>query len=59
MHDATYFLEKADQCFGLSRLAGANRELASALQTMANEFMAKAVEIDTNRERDEKIENER
>lgn len=52
MRDALYFIEKADQCFSLSQLAGANRELAAALDTMGNEFMAKAVEIDTQREKD-------
>jgi hypothetical protein len=51
--DANYFLEKADVVFGLSKLAGDNRELAKALNTLADEFMAKAVEIDTERDRRE------
>lgn len=55
MQDANYFLEKAEQCFSLCALAGTNRELANALQTMGNEFMAKAVEIDTDRDRKKKI----
>jgi hypothetical protein len=59
MQDANYFLEKADECFGLSEMAGANRELAAALQSMGNEFMAKAVEIDTKRDRDNQAANEK
>ena len=55
MQDANYFLEKAEQCFSLCALAGTNRELASALQSMGDEFMAKAVEIDTDRDRKKKI----
>lgn len=55
MQDANYFLEKAEQCFSLCELAGANRELVNALQSMANEFMAKAVEIDTDRDREKKL----
>jgi hypothetical protein len=55
MQDANYFLEKAEQCFSLCTLAGTNRELANALQRMANEFMAKAVEMDTDRDRKKKI----
>jgi hypothetical protein len=53
MNDADYFLEKADQCFSLSRLAGANRELQLALDSLAHEFMSKAVELDTERDRTE------
>jgi len=53
MNDADYFLEKADQCFSLSRLAVANSELQLALVNLANEFMTKAVEIDTERDRAE------
>ena len=44
----------AERCFSLSRLAGANSEVAAALESMANEFMAKAVEIDTERDRKRK-----
>ena len=57
MQDASYFLEKADRCFSLSQLAGSNRELAAALQSMGNEFMAKAVEIDTIRDKDARASN--
>ena len=58
MQDANYFIEKADQCFNLSHMAGSNQELALALQTMAHEFMAKAVEIDTERDRHANPTNE-
>ena len=51
MHDANYFIEKADQCLTLSKMAGGDRELARMLLAMANEFMAKAVEIDTTRDK--------
>lgn len=54
MHDANYFIEKADQCLILSKMAGGDRELARMLLAMANEFMAKAVEIDTDREKNSK-----
>ena len=58
MHDATYFIDKADQCFVLSDLAGANSELAAALKAMGNEFLAKAVEIDTERDKGGKAAHE-
>jgi hypothetical protein len=51
MIDAHYLIEKADLCFGLSRLAGENRELAKALAKFGDELMAKAVELDTERDR--------
>lgn len=54
MQDASYFISKADQCFNLSQMAGANRELAAALQALGHEFLAKAVEIDTERDKGEK-----
>ncbi|MES1148659.1 MAG: hypothetical protein ABUL53_05695 [Bradyrhizobium guangdongense] len=53
--DANYFIEKADFCIGLSRLAGENRELAKALKLLGDEFMAKAVELDTERDREESL----
>jgi hypothetical protein len=53
MEDAAYFLEKADQCFGLSQMAGASPDLQLALVNLAHEFMDKAVEIDTERDRAE------
>ena len=49
--DANYFLERAERCFRMKEMAAGNTELAAALETMANEFMAKAVELDTERDR--------
>lgn len=49
--DADYFLERAERCFRMKEMAAGNKELAAALETMANEFMAKAVELDTERDR--------
>lgn len=49
--DADYFLERAERCFRMKEMASGNAELVVALETMANEFMAKAVELDTERDR--------
>lgn len=49
--DANYFLERAERCFRMKEMAAGNQELAAALEDMANEFMAKAVELDTERDR--------
>ena len=46
-----FLIETADQCI---RLARAGREMAANLETMSNELMARAVELDTTRQRDEK-----
>jgi hypothetical protein len=48
MQDAQYFMDKADDCLRLVRQA---REAADRLEAMASEFWAKAVEIDTERDR--------
>ncbi|MGE0565611.1 MAG: hypothetical protein AB7O50_13960 [Pseudolabrys sp.] len=48
MQDAQYFMDKADDCLRLVRQA---REAADQLEAMASEFWAKAVEIDTDRDR--------
>lgn len=48
MRDAQYFMDKADDCLRLVRQA---REAADQLEAMASEFWAKAVEIDTERDR--------
>jgi hypothetical protein len=42
MLEANHFLEKVEQCVSLRALAGSDRELANALQSMGNEFMALA-----------------
>jgi hypothetical protein len=49
--DADYFLERAERCLRMKEMAASNAELAAALEAMANEFMAKAVELDTARDR--------
>lgn len=49
MQDAQYFMDKADDCLRLVRQA---REAADQLEAMASEFWAKAVEIDTARDRE-------
>ena len=46
-----YLIETADQC---TRLARAGREMAEQLEMMSNTLMARAVELDTSRQRDEK-----
>ena len=45
---AEYFFERAEQCFRRSR---ANRKIAVEVNAMANEFMAKAVELDTKQQK--------
>jgi hypothetical protein len=55
MLDADYCVDKAEQCFRLARLAKsptiARTEIATNLEAMGNELMAKAVEIETVRQR--------
>ena len=46
-----YLIETADTC---SRLARVGRELAADLETMRNDLLAKAVEIETARQRTRK-----
>jgi hypothetical protein len=43
-------MEKADRCFALAKR---NRDVAADLETLGHELMAKAVELDTRRQRDE------
>jgi hypothetical protein len=55
MADATYFLEKSEQIFRLIkkvRLGKATKkDICGDLQTLANEFLAEAVSLDTERDR--------
>jgi hypothetical protein len=55
MLDADYCVEKAEQCFRLARLAKspdvALAEIATNLEAIGNELMAKAVEIESSRQR--------
>lgn len=46
-----YLIDKADQCV---RLARAGREMADNLEAMSNNLMAKAVELDSARDRRDK-----
>jgi len=48
-----YLIEKADEC---ARLARAGRDVADSLEAMGNDLMAKAVEINTARQRHTKDE---
>ena len=43
-----YLIETADRC---KRLARAGREIVASLESMSNDLMAKAVEIDTKRDK--------
>ena len=45
-----YLIDTADQCI---RLARAGREMAADLEAMSNKLMAKAVELDTDRQLNE------
>jgi hypothetical protein len=47
-----YLIETADRCI---RLARAGREIAASLEATSNDLMAKAVEIDTTRQKNQKI----
>jgi hypothetical protein len=44
---AEYFFERAERCFRRSR---GNREIAVELERNGNEFMTKAVELDTKQQ---------
>lgn len=45
-----YLIDTADQCI---RLARSGREMAASLEAMSNDLMAKAVELDTTRQKDQ------
>ena len=45
-----YLIETADRCI---RLAQEGRELVTRLEAISNELMAKAVELDTARQKDD------
>jgi hypothetical protein len=46
-----YLIETADKCARLARLG---REIAADLEAMSNDLLAKAVTIDTARDREQK-----
>jgi hypothetical protein len=58
MFDAEYFVEKAEECFRLAQLAkqpGDNGlQVAQNLEAMGHEFMSKAVEFETARQRNQR-----
>ncbi len=47
-----YLVETADRCIGLAR---EGRELVSRLEAISNELMAKAVELDTTRQKNQDL----
>lgn len=51
-----YLIEAADEC---SRLAREGRGLIERLEAIGNELMAKAVELDTERDRNENCPNKK
>ena len=55
MQEAEYFLQKAEECFRLAELAKASNgrvlEIAERLEALGDEFMTKAVEIETVRQK--------
>jgi hypothetical protein len=60
--DSEYFIAKADQCFRLAKhIRGdqAHSAIAAELDAIANEFLARAVEIDTERDRAETLRERR
>ncbi len=55
MEHSDYFLAKADECFSLARFArttlGTKFEVATNIEAMGNEFMRKAVEVETAKQK--------
>jgi hypothetical protein len=50
-NDPLLLLAEADECFRRARMPGLKPEIAEGLETAGHEFMAKAVEIETARQR--------
>jgi hypothetical protein len=48
LNNEEYLIETADRCI---RLARAGREIAASLEAMSNDLMAKAVALDTTRDK--------
>ena len=59
MQEAEYFLQKAEECFRLAKLArvanGRVLEIAEDLEALGNEFANKAVEIETVRQKTKRL----
>jgi hypothetical protein len=50
--DAALLLLEAEECFRCARIPGLKNEIAEGLEVTGHEFMAKAVEIETGRQRE-------
>jgi hypothetical protein len=50
--DAALLLLEAEECFRCARISGIKNEIAEGLEATGHEFMAKAVEIETGRQRE-------
>ncbi len=50
--DAALLLLEAEECFRCARIPGLKNEIAEGLEATGHEFMAKAVEIETGRQRE-------
>ena len=49
--DAELFVGEAENCFRCARIPGLTKEIADGLEMAGNELLAKAVEIETIRQR--------
>ena len=52
--DAKYLLKEAEMCFRCARIPKLKIEIAQGLEVAGNELMAKAVEIETRLQREER-----
>ena len=50
--DSALLLLEAEECFRCARIPGIKTEVAEGLEATGHEFMAKAVEIETERQRE-------
>ena len=50
--DAEHLLREAEECFRCARLPGLKREIAEGLDAAGKEFMAQAVQIETEVQRE-------
>ena len=60
--DSEYFIAKAEQCFRLAKQIRGDQshlDVAAELDDIANEFLARAVESDTLRDRAETLKSRR
>jgi hypothetical protein len=52
--DANHLMQEAEKCFRCARTTGLRPEIAEGLEVAGNELMARAVEIETARQRKER-----